>query len=83
MFNTQDYYTLKDVADKTNLHVQTLYKRLYRRQLPVRAVNGIYMVSGDVAQRLLEADITGPKNRRVNLVEVVNEKPQKRERKGN
>jgi hypothetical protein len=74
---------LKDVADKTNLHVQTLYKRLYRRQLPVRAVNGIYMVSGDVAQRLLEADITGPKNRRVNLVEVVNEKPQKRERKGN
>ncbi len=80
MFNTDNYYTLKQVATQTDLHVQTLYKRLYRRQLPVRVVNGIYLISGDVAQKLLEADITGPKNRRVNIVEVINEKPQKRKR---
>ena len=80
MFNPDNYYTLKQVAEQADLHVQTLYKRLYRRQFPVKAINGIYQVSGDVAQKLLEADITGPKNRRANIVEVINEKPQKRKR---
>lgn len=83
MFNTDNYYTIKQVAGEANLHVQTLYKRLYRRQLPVRVENGVYRVSGDVAQKLLESDVTGPRNRRVNIVEVINEKPQTRERKDN
>ncbi|NMC60036.1 MAG: hypothetical protein GYA51_11765 [Candidatus Methanofastidiosa archaeon] len=74
MFNNNNYYTLKKISQETQIPVQTLYKRLYRRQLPIRIENGLYKIKGEIVPDLLRYDSTGPKNKRVNIVEVVNGK---------
>lgn len=73
MFEHDDLYTIYEIAKISGVHIQTLYKRLYRYQYPVKLQDGVYHVYGDVADKLLKADKSGPRKVKVNLV---NEKPQ-------
>lgn len=78
MFEHDDLYTIKEVSEILNIPKVTIYKRLEKRQLPVfqSQEDGLYRISGDIANRVKIYDRPGPRTTKLNI--VTNEKPQRK-----
>ena len=68
-FEPDRYYRVRDIAKYYKGHIQTLYKRLYALQVPVKLESGVYIVKGSDAEKLLIKRRRGPKASSVNLVD--------------